>query len=69
MTETRANGIIRTRGAIARLLGVSAATVKRWQECYGLPATREGPHGPVIARRAEILRWHALFCRQTDLHG
>lgn len=60
--------LLRTRGAIARLLGVSAATVRRWERLYGLPATRQGPRGELVAVRARVLHWHAQFCRQNNLH-
>lgn len=59
--------IIRTKGAIARLLGVSDRTIVRWMRAYGAPITREG-NGPLVARRDALLAWHARFCGNQRLH-
>ena len=59
--------IIRTRGAIARRLGVSEMTVARWMKRHHAPITREG-NGCLVARLDELLRWHAKFCGNPRLH-
>lgn len=60
--------IVRTRGAIAHLLGVSVMTVDRWARLHGAPITREGGTGQLIARRDALLAWHARFCGNPRLH-
>jgi DNA-binding transcriptional MerR regulator len=43
-------------GEVAAVLGVSVATVRRWERRHGLPVSRL-PTGGVVALRARLVRW------------
>lgn len=51
--------------AVAKRLGVSQGTVRRWIRHYGLPAFRE-PHsnGAWMCLESSLCRWLAEFERQ-----
>lgn len=59
MAEGRA---IYAIAAVERILGESAATIRGWQERYGLPSPSRSPGGQLLYSRDDVeqLRWLAL---------